>query len=469
MVRGYAPSERSYRDETCSPIRSLVGQHGIRVVLILIAACLYVFLSTRIGLDAYTGGPDEGMRSLIPRCIINGNLFPSGYDECATYHLGYWSYAFYPQVLASYLSAFFMAVARLLGCSDSLVFVSGRFASVCFGVVALCAVGSSVSLAFRGHRHREMLACLAIVLLGFWPQFAFLSSYMNNDIAALAGVSLLLLALIRGFKLGWSPAAALLLCAGVAVAGLGYWNAYGFILVSVVLFIVTVLRQYAADRRKAIRLIVGAAAVCAVCVLPFFLANLTRYGDIVGMRVFRERYMQWIADGGERLQHPWTGGLRALLSDSEFVQWTTESFIGVFGYMASWMPYAVYLLYIILASAGIGLFLARCRDYAGNPRAILLTAGTMVASVITVVLFFYYNLSVDYQPQGRYIIYLLIPLVIVSVFGVGRSFTFDRSASRIIVALFMVAYVMLCLWCFRHAITTGGWNGVHWESEGVPL
>lgn len=77
------------------------------------------------------------MRALVPQAIANGSLLPSGYDEEVIYGLGNWSYAFYPQMLGSYLSAAFMAIAKLLGAGANMVFVSGRFASVVLSLVTL--------------------------------------------------------------------------------------------------------------------------------------------------------------------------------------------------------------------------------------------------------------------------------------------------------------------------------------------
>lgn len=432
----------------------------LRVLLTILAGCLYVFLSTRIGLDVSNGGPDEVMRSLLPKCIVGGNLLPSGYDKCAIYSLGYWSYAFYPQLLPAYLSAVFMTIARLLGGSESIIFMSGRLASVCFGLTALASTSSCVYHILRGNRSAELIACLTVVLMGFWPQFAFLSSYMNNDIAALAGVSLILLALVRGIREKWDLRSTAILCTGVVVTGLSYWNAYGFIMAGVVIFIVTVFLQHQHDFQVVLRIIVPAAIVCALCVLPFFLVNIIRYGDPVGMHAFHDRYMQWITDGGERLQTPWTGEPWNLPVDSSFVQSTVESFIAMFGYMSVRMPYPVYLMYILLAGAGIGLFLSRCAGYMQSREERVFAIGVVVACLITVGLFFYYNLQVDYQPQGRYIIYLLVPLTIASAVGIGKSFRFKSTLSQLAVLIFAGAYVAVCLWCFRYAITVTGWIGV---------
>ena len=108
-----------------------------RVALLACLALLYTWMAAHLGVGTMAGAPDESMRSLVPRAIAAGNLFPSGYDPEVIYFLGNWSYAFYPQALGAYLSAFFMKVTELLGFSENACFEAGRMASVCLSVVAL--------------------------------------------------------------------------------------------------------------------------------------------------------------------------------------------------------------------------------------------------------------------------------------------------------------------------------------------
>lgn len=82
----------------------------------LACAVFYIWIATRIEISGfYTSAPDEKMRSLVPLAIAHGNIFPSGYDPEVIPEAGNWSYAFYPQMAAAYLSAGFMAISNALG------------------------------------------------------------------------------------------------------------------------------------------------------------------------------------------------------------------------------------------------------------------------------------------------------------------------------------------------------------------
>ena len=431
-------------------------------IVLSLALVFYTSIACKLGLGITDGGPDENMRALLPQCMIQGNLLPSGYDKCAIYNVGNWSYAFYPQFAGAYVSAVFMSIAKVLGLGNSAILVSGRLASVLFSGVALLFISKTIERIFRNHPQRNMLAALAIVFLGFWPQYAFLSSYINNDIVALAGVSILIFSLVSGISDGWGIGNCCALSTGVVITSLGYWNAYGYILVSVLVFLITVLRQNRNHIGLAWRYIATAALPAALVVLPFFVMNIIRYGDVLGTGPFKAQYQLWLDNGGTVLQHPWTGGLRALFLDTDFVHDSLQSFIGNLGYTAIPLPFSVFIIYIGLLFTGFGLFIAAYPKYSGNSETRLLVGGTLLAGIVTTLLFIYYVVSTDFQSQGRYVIYNLIPLIIMLLVGIGNALTNYGSGSskrRVLVVLACI-YVSFCVFFFIHSALFYGWSGV---------
>lgn len=433
----------------------------IEMLLFVVIAVFYLRIAFTMTNDAY-GGPDEGMRALVPRCIVNGNLLPSGYDACAIYGLGNWSYAFYPQVLGGYLSAFFMIMAKSFGASYGVVYMSGRIASVCFGLITLLALNRTIGVIYQHQRNVVLLRCIATIILGFWPQFAFLSAYMNNDIVALSGVSVLTFALVSGMKTRWRISNSAILALGITLCGLGYWNAYGFILVAVVLFIVSVYLQYRNQKTKMLTIIGIAAGISAVLVLPWFIINLVRYHDLVGMATFHARYEEWLQNGGQELQRPYTGGLFSLLFRTGFLESTVTSFVGKLGYLSIPMPWFGMMMYYTFAVLGIGLMLSHIKRRWQNHGFRMMAIGWGIASLITVMLFLYYALHTDNQAQGRYIIYLLIPIVIMVTIGIADSFTMDSIPALIIIVMILMVYSAVCVYFFYSASIHHGWIGVHW-------
>lgn len=438
-------------------------QAFIRVLLYIFIFVFYTYIAFSLGLGIFDGGPDEVMRSLVPRCILNGELVPSGYDECAIYDIGYWSYAFYPQMLSAYLSAFFMSLARMFGISDDIVFMCGRFASIFFAMIAVYAVANAIRTIFASSEKRFFLEICSIILLGFWPQFAFLSTYMNNDIVALSGVAVMFSALISGMKLGWNIPRGLLFAVGVVFCGLGYWNSYGFILVLVVVFILSVILQYQSDHKKVISIIASSAGFSAILVVPWFILNFIRYGDMIGMSVFRTRMNEWIATVGEgsSLQNPYMLGIRSLLLDTDYVENTLQSFVGNIGYMAIELPFVFTIIFYMLVGVSAGLSISHLRARMHSINYVLLLAGAIIGSIITIGLSLYYSTRVDYQPQGRYIIYILVPIIMMIVVAIGDSFELKSYVSIIAAVLLLFAYIAICLYYFNTAMLEYGWSGVH--------
>lgn len=450
---------------------------GFRIahaILIVILIMFYFIIASRLGVGSMDGGPDEFMRALVPKAIANGNLFPSGYDSDVIYGLGNWSYAFYPQVLGAYVSAFFMILAKLFGFAESQVFIAGRMASILFGIITVQMVSMTVAVLLRRIVTEDIVRVFQLVtglLMGFWPQFAFLSSYMNNDIVALCGVSIIIFSLSSGIIDGWNITKSVQFSFGVTVVALGYWNACTFALVGIPLFIVSVAAQKSPIQEK-VKCVAVAVALAAVCVLPFYIANLIRYGDLLGMSVFHERYLEWLADGGEVLQHPWTEGVRALFIDSGFVGDTFRSFVGTLGYMSIPIPNVFFYFYLILIVLGVGGFLTRVEIFFCKKMEKCLGLCILLACALTIGLFIYYTINVDYQPQGRYIIYLLIPIVIAAALGFflqceasesishGEKTVSISYRSMLMLVLVLIAYSASTVWFFHYAISMYGWSGL---------
>ena len=438
----------------------------------LLCLVFYFWISRKLGLDVSSGAPDEIMRALLPEAISQGNILPSGYDQEVIYHLGYWSYAFYPQLLPAYLSALFMTASRLLGMSEGAVFMNGRLASIVFSILALYFTSrTTYRLAtsyFNSEKEAALVRSLTVIYLGFWPQYAFLSSYMNNDIAAFCGAAIIIDALSQGVRTGWRRGNTVQLALGIIIAALSYWNAYPFILISVPIYLITLARQGCSAKEKRC-LLVLIVLIVIIGTAPFYLTNIIRYHDLVGIRTFNARYQQWLDEGNEVLRKPFSGGLVALIMSSDYVSLTVKSFVGVFGYMYIYYPDGVYSFYLLSLFAGVLGFAVRRKQFSRNNDAIvILWTAVMAACLIVVGLSVYYTLSADYQPQGRYIIYLLLPFVIMACLGWAsliREPSAQESPKKRVgftakLAAASSCYISICLWMFWSASQLYGWAGV---------
>lgn len=437
----------------------------LHVVLPLAAlGAFYAFLASRIGASIMDGGPDETARLLVPKAMLMGDLLPSGYNPVTvmnwdTYpYSGNYSYAFYPQLLGAYVTALFMGVARLFGASAALQLLAARLSSAMWGLVGAFCVGRTVSACLDAKEDKLAYGTLATLLVGFWPQYAFLSAYVNNDIVGLAGVSMLVCVLVEGVRHGWTRTRCALLAAGIVVCALGYLNTYGFILAAIVVFIQSMLAQRRDDRPAALRSIGWTALACAVCTLPFFVVNIVRYGDVIGSRVFEEQHLAWVAQGNDPLMRPYDQSFMSLVLLDSFVSTTLRSFVGCFGYMAINAPDIVRCFYWAVLLLGTGAFLAvpAYRQACATGRWHGLAWAFLGAAMVTIGLHVWRTLNADYQAQGRYIIAILIPWCVVAALGIRRIF----AGHYRLLAVLGCAYAAICVATFAYVAWHFEWAGI---------
>lgn len=469
-------------------------------LLLLVLFVSYGFLATRVGTGTYDGGPDEYIRILVPKAIASGNLLPRGDDPATIGSVGGYSYAYYPQMLGPYVQALFMVIARLFGAtSEAAQLIAARFCSVCFGVFGAWLAGQTVKVLvgerdaggaglvgmhfaatggqannkpFRPALAPERWALLATALVGFWPQYAFLAAYVNNDIIAIAGVGLLLYALVCGTKRGWTFRRGLVFAAGIIVCALSYMNTYGYILVGVPFFIVSVWRQYRGgdptDKQEALRIILSAAALCAICCLPFFIVCLVRYGDPFGNSAFAAAHAAWVQETLTETMQPYQGSFWQMLTDADFFNLLYKSYVAYFAYMAipAPAPYCAAMLGATILLALVGAITVLCAEH---KRDKALLAIMFAAGLITIFLMYWRSYTTDAQPQGRYILPTLIPLCVASVLGlraiIGRL---NLRTQQTIIALCIFLLAGFCFYLFADTITTYAWLGpTHANFEGA--
>ena len=408
--------------------------------LIVVVAWFYVWaLHISIVPSSRLGGPDEGLRYLVPKFIFDNWQLPTGYDQATIHSIGYWSYAFYPQVLGPLVSAVFMSITAILNSSPETLVYAARMASILFGTVAVLFMGRSVEKLFQGDKNAKIYAYVAMILFAAWPQVAFLASYVNNDIVGLCGVSVLAYACISGYKDHWNLKNANYLSAGLIVCLLGYTNSYGFVLFGFIFFALSIWWQ-SKPKKQALRIMSIVVLSVALLAGPFFVRNMIIYkGDMFGVNSFQKRTLAWEAKTGIEVQRSYSEmtnrGIVDLALSEGYLRTMTESVVARFGKMTV-IPSNKYI-YVYRAFVAVGiagcLFAAALLLYrnirrtkklseaikaiVGVRQKLLLLICVLAASITTIALSLYYSYTIDYQAQGRYIIYLIIPIIITSVWG----------------------------------------------------
>ena len=116
----------------------------------------------------------------------------------------------------------------------------------------------------------------------------FLGMYQNNDSLSLLSVSLILLYFIDGLDTDWSLKSCIGLGIAISIGLLSYYFMYGWILMTVILCVVSVLRsERIKGQEKGWFIAKRAALIAGICFLLagwFFIRNaILHTGDFLGI------------------------------------------------------------------------------------------------------------------------------------------------------------------------------------------
>ena len=108
------------------------------------------------------------------------------------------------------------------------------------------------------------------------------------------------------------------------------------------------------------------------------------------------------------------------MGDHWWLRLSAWSFVGVFGYMDILMPSTQYRLYGAVIACGVLLYFAALVRQRPSRRDGLLVLLMLAASLLTVLLHFWQSYARDFQPQGRYVITLILPLAYMLAYGIDN-------------------------------------------------
>lgn len=379
--------------------------------------------------QSFDSSPDEKMRYVMPKYIYDNGTLPRADDPTIVDEKYGHSYAGRP-VLSYLISVVCMDVVSVFDSSEWALLMAARFGSV------LCGIGFAITCFLIADEmfEEERLKWAFVLMTCLWPQCAFMFTYVNCDALALFSVALIILFWIKGLKEKWSIRS----CVGLGIAiGIGmqsYYNMYGFVLVSVILYFWSQINK---NKKTDWKKILGHGLIIAGIVLAlagwFFVRNAILYdGDFLGNRITLEMGNKYGAYGATPSDQSYNAINRFKTVDGcvNWVLLSAKSFIGCFGYMSislKWWMYAIYIIEIVVC---LGAWILNEKEYKDNKLAISL----LIASLITFALDVYYN-TLDYQPQGRYLLPTLIPFTLLMIKGnakIPRWATYPLIANVII-------------------------------------
>lgn len=402
--------------------RKLIGEHRAELVFLLVVF-FYYYAWARV--QPYNVSPDEHMRYDVIRYIYRHGALPHGGDPEIRNSIWGISYGFKP-LLAGILSACLMKLVSFVRDTPFALLMAARLVSVCAGTATVFFAVRIAKIMFPDRRAARLL----IAAVAFYPNMAFLSSYINNDSLALCATAFITYVWVRTIREGWTRKNCVMLAAAISICALSYYNAYGFILCSMILFCVAILagqkfrRGFCELAAKGLLITLIVASLCGW----WFVRNYLIYdGDFLARQTERDYGEQYADDAHKpsNLETPQKLGMTPVQmlfwrrEDLPF-SWlgmTCRSFVGMFGYMTIMQPLWYYLLWWFFLLVGLlGMLMSARRLFAVRRDGVWQRAGMvhlamLAAMVIPNLLNVYYSYTGDFQPQGRYSMPMFLPLM----------------------------------------------------------
>ena len=402
--------------------------------------------------------PDEINRYKVAQYICLHGTLPHGADpEVAIMGYGA-SYAFqpiFPYMVMGYLMRFLFLFTN----NFYLLSYTARFVNVIAGVIMAVFVRKIAKEVFPS----RLSAWVFTLLVVFLPQNLFLHSYINTDSFAALSASVIIYACIKGLRDQWAVKTSLLLAFGIVLCALSYFNAYGVIITAIIIFCYSFYRRGSFNRHNPVMFqafLKKTLFISGLVLLGagwWFLRNAILYdGDFLGMTArskcailsafpeYNPLTKATIQGSGESVLY--------LFRETDFKYYIFKSFIAYFGPMAIPTFEFIYSGYKILFVFCLLCLLLPVRKVAYLTGLDTKTHGffhvaMFIDSIIPACLCIWYSYSWDYQPQGRYILPLLIPFMYFLTVGMTRldSFLEERAFRYAIISKVLQYAILLFL------------------------
>ena len=395
------------------------------VLFLIITATLALFQP--LGDTAlFVNPPDEHARILIPWYICQHGVLPTGLEEevrIPGYGFSYGLYTIFPYIVQGYVMRF----CSLFTESVQLLLYAGRFVNVLSGM-AMAYVVYLLSKRFFATAGMRWMFCFGIMYL---PQCLFLHTYINTDSMCLLSTAIIVLALVAAYQDGFTVKNCLLLSGGIILCALSYYNAYGYIMSSIFLFIAyfgagsrnsSNGSRWHYDWRQMLTKGVLISSVVLSGISWQFIRNYILYeGDFLGLQTRDRLAVQFaVPEANPLTMSTYLNrgeSIWGMLSNSDFVSKTFNSFVGVYGSLSIVGNPKMYTAFKVFFAVGITaciLLRQPKADFGGSLpkwKQIFFHANMVFCIVTPVFLLLYYAYAVDFQRQGRYAMPMIVPFI----------------------------------------------------------
>lgn len=410
------------------------------VFYILVFAAISCFAM----LQVYGDPPDEINRFKIVRYIWNYGYLPKGGDP-EVILAGYGaSYAFQP-ILTYIIQGYLLRFLGMFTKDGYVLLLAARMVNVCFGVLMAYYVRCIAKEAWKNPYVQWTFTLLVV----FLPQNIFIHSYVNTDSMAMLSVAIIFYVLLRAMRTGYSRKDCILLSIGIILCAMSYYNAYGIILAAILVFIMNFVHRQEGKTKKVTiewrEMLRKGGLISAIVLIGigwWFIRNAVLYdGDIIAMNARLQCAIETATPDYNpltRFTYQKEGiPLREMLFDTGYVTLLRDSFIAMFGPMAIPTHGLIYIFYkylwIITCAAAVipaktwidkGCFqeaaLWKSEDVGDWKKKAVFYGGMLLFCFITIGLSIYYSYTWEFQPQGRYILPVLIPFMYLVTLGIQK-------------------------------------------------
>ena len=225
-------------------------------IIAIFLVCLFCYYFIWTISQPFNSCPDEGMKWDICKYIFENNKLPKGDEQAIRNPIWGISYAFQP-ILTYMIGAGFMKVASIFTMDKFSLVVAARLVSTVSMTLSIYFV---IKIADKLFKDKEIYKILFVVFIAFQPITAFLASYINNDSTAVLATTMIIYLWILGLESNWKTKHCVLLGLAIGFCALTYFNAYGYILCSIILCLVSVI-----SNKMKLKDIIQKVLIVAIC------------------------------------------------------------------------------------------------------------------------------------------------------------------------------------------------------------
>lgn len=435
-----------------------INKNKLAIFYIAFLLCISFFLAV---IQPEGAGPDEHMKITICNFIAEKGELPHGGDEAIRDKLWGSSYGFTP-ILSYMIGALFIMIGKIFTNDPHILYICARLVSV----ICYTLMGFFVIKIARKLFENKIYRCIFVLLATILPEMVFLGSYINNDSLALLSISMIVYGWIKAKENNFNIKTCIFLGISIGICALSYYNAYGYILTSIIFLIAYSIINKIGIKEFLKKGIVISTITLAICGWWFVRNGILYNGDIIGMKTCDEYGEMYASEDlkPSKILTPQRQGLTVIkMLTHGWVLSTVKSFIAVFGFMNVNANPIVYFIYFGIFVIGVIGYISKYyklkyfKELKEDKIKLVMEILFGINIIIPIGLSIYYSYTNDYQAQGRYIMPMLIPFMYFITKGIERileKLIKNEILKKVIQIIIMSVLIVILIACVLLIINT---------------